>query len=70
MTNNVLNFLSSQCEGKRYTNKSDIWAAGCILYEMTCLQRTFDAKNMPALVQKIVKVSRVLNRTNEDDIFK
>lgn len=29
---------------------------------MTCLQRTFDAKNMPALVQKIVRVRRILQQ--------
>ncbi|TKR97014.1 hypothetical protein L596_010943 [Steinernema carpocapsae] len=43
------------CEGKPYNNKSDIWALGCILYEMACLQKTFDGSNLPAVVNKIMK---------------
>lgn len=46
-----------QCEGKQYDQKSDMWALGCILYEMTSLQRTFDASNLPALIHFITKVS-------------
>ncbi|XP_071479348.1 uncharacterized protein [Diadema antillarum] len=43
------------CEGKPYNEKSDIWALGCILYEMACRQRTFEGTNLPALVNKIMK---------------
>jgi len=45
-----------QCEGKPYNDKSDVWALGCILYEMACLQKTFEGSNLPALVNKIMKV--------------
>ena len=45
-----------QCEGKPYKDKSDIWAVGCILYEMACQQKTFDGSNLPAVVNKIMKV--------------
>ncbi|XP_014670621.1 PREDICTED: uncharacterized protein LOC106811496 [Priapulus caudatus] len=43
------------CEGLPYNEKSDIWAFGCILYEMACRQRTFEGSNLPALVNKIMK---------------
>ncbi|XP_030856391.1 uncharacterized protein LOC100892600 isoform X3 [Strongylocentrotus purpuratus] len=43
------------CEGKPYNGKSDIWALGCILYEMACRQKTFEGTNLPALVNKIMK---------------
>ncbi|XP_054713786.1 LOW QUALITY PROTEIN: serine/threonine-protein kinase Nek8-like [Uloborus diversus] len=43
------------CEGKFYNQKSDIWALGCILYEIACQQKTFEGSNLPALVNKIVK---------------
>ncbi|XP_069689683.1 serine/threonine-protein kinase Nek8-like isoform X2 [Periplaneta americana] len=43
------------CEGKQYDQKSDIWALGCILYEMACLQKTFEGSNLPALVNKIMR---------------
>lgn len=49
-------FILVQCEGKEYDEKSDIWALGCILYEMACLQKTFEGSNLPALVNKIMKV--------------
>uniref|UniRef100_A0A915IG77 Protein kinase domain-containing protein n=1 Tax=Romanomermis culicivorax TaxID=13658 RepID=A0A915IG77_ROMCU len=42
------------CEGKTYNEKSDVWALGCIFYEMACLQKPFDGSNVPAMVNKIV----------------
>lgn len=48
--------IPTQCEGKPYGPKSDIWALGCILYEMACLERTFEGSNLPAVVNKIMKV--------------
>uniref|UniRef100_A0A0K0E9M5 non-specific serine/threonine protein kinase n=1 Tax=Strongyloides stercoralis TaxID=6248 RepID=A0A0K0E9M5_STRER len=43
------------CEGKNYNESTDIWAMGCILYEMACLQKTFEGTNLPALVTHIMK---------------
>ncbi|XP_077295438.1 nimA-like kinase [Arctopsyche grandis] len=43
------------CEGKEYGEKSDIWAMGCILYELCCLHRAFQASSLSALVNKIMQ---------------
>ncbi|KAG5479499.1 hypothetical protein LSCM1_04765 [Leishmania martiniquensis] len=48
-------FSPELCLNKPYNNKSDIWALGCVLYEMTTLNHAFDGSNMKALVQKILK---------------
>ncbi|EPB76838.1 kinase domain protein [Ancylostoma ceylanicum] len=45
------------CSGQPYNEKSDMWALGCILYEMTCLQKAFEGENLPALVNKIMTCS-------------
>lgn len=39
----------------RYNHKSDIWALGCVLYEMTTLKHAFDAQNLNGLATKIIK---------------
>lgn len=43
------------CENLPYEAKSDIWALGCILYELCALERAFQADNLWGLVYKIVK---------------
>ncbi|XP_063884250.1 serine/threonine-protein kinase Nek8-like isoform X1 [Scylla paramamosain] len=58
------------CEGKEYDEKSDIWALGCILYEMACLQKTFEGSNLPALVNKIMKGQFAPIRGNYSPGFK
>jgi serine/threonine protein kinase len=44
------------CENKPYDEKSDIWALGVILYEMTTLNRPFEGKNLEELIEKISKI--------------
>jgi serine/threonine protein kinase len=43
------------CENKPYGFKSDIWALGCVLYELCVLKHAFDANNLLGLVWKIVQ---------------
>jgi len=43
------------CESKPYGFKSDIWALGCVLYEMCVLKHAFDSTNLLGLVWKIVQ---------------
>jgi NIMA (never in mitosis gene a)-related kinase len=43
------------CESKPYSSKSDVWALGCLLYELCTLQHAFSADNLLGLVFKIVK---------------
>jgi NIMA (never in mitosis gene a)-related kinase len=35
--------------------QSDVWALGCVLYELTTLRHAFDGGNMCALVLKILR---------------
>ncbi|KAJ8308251.1 hypothetical protein KUTeg_013125, partial [Tegillarca granosa] len=42
-------------QGARYNNKVDIWALGCILFELLTLTRTFEATNQLRLAYEIVK---------------
>jgi NIMA (never in mitosis gene a)-related kinase 8 len=46
--------------GKGYTFTTDIWSAGCILYEMLTLQKAYNANRLDQLITMI----------NEIDIFK
>ncbi|XP_071481293.1 serine/threonine-protein kinase Nek1-like [Diadema antillarum] len=51
-------YLSPEiCENKPYNNKSDIWALGCVLYEILTLKHAFEAGNMKNLVLKIIRGS-------------
>lgn len=43
------------CQNKPYTYKSDVWALGCILYELCTLKHAFCAENLLGLVFKIVQ---------------
>ena len=48
-------YLSPEiCQEKPYNNKSDVWALGCILYELCTFKHPFEAKNQGALILKIM----------------
>ena len=48
-------YLSPEiCEEKPYNEKSDVWALGCILYELCTFKHPYNAKNQPALFLKII----------------
>ncbi|GFR44775.1 hypothetical protein Agub_g6107 [Astrephomene gubernaculifera] len=51
-------YLSPEiCQNRKYNQKSDIWSLGCVLYELATLKHAFEAPNMRALIQKIIKGS-------------
>nr|XP_055034535.1 NIMA-related kinase 12 [Misgurnus anguillicaudatus] len=49
-------YLSPElCQDVPYSNKSDMWAVGCLLYELCALKPAFEAKNLLSLFYKIIK---------------
>lgn len=49
-------YLSPEiCEEKPYNEKSDIWALGCCIYQMSTLKHPFNASSQPALIMKILR---------------
>lgn len=49
-------YLSPEiCQQKAYAWPSDIWAMGCILYELCCLKVPFDAPDLRSLVNRITR---------------
>lgn len=49
-------YLSPEiAEQKPYNNKSDVWSAGCVLYEVATFKHPFEASNMQALVIQILR---------------
>ncbi|XP_063361282.1 serine/threonine-protein kinase Nek8-like [Cydia amplana] len=45
------------CEGKPYDTKSDVWALGCLLYEMCTHKRPFESETLVGLVKAITSES-------------
>ena len=44
-------------KNKPYGYKSDVWALGCVLYEMCNLRHAYDAKSINGLAVKILRGS-------------
>ncbi|OWF35461.1 serine/threonine-protein kinase Nek4-like [Mizuhopecten yessoensis] len=62
-------YLSPElCQDIPYSSKSDVWALGCVLYEMCALKPPFDAQNLISLFMKIIKAEyeRVPNQYSDD----
>ncbi|KAK8406146.1 hypothetical protein O3P69_007099 [Scylla paramamosain] len=55
--------------GLPYNHKSDVWALGCCLYELTTLKHAFPARDIPGLISKISKGKIVgLDEQYSDDL--
>ena len=50
-----LYFSPELCQEKPYNEKSDMWALGCLVYEMAAQRTPFTAANQVALASKIVQ---------------
>ncbi|XP_014068563.2 serine/threonine-protein kinase Nek4 [Salmo salar] len=44
-----------QCQDVPYSSKSDVWALGCLLYEICALRPPFAASNLLSLLYKIIR---------------
>ena len=45
------------CRGEAYNQKTDVWALGCIIYEMSLRKKCFEGYNDENIKQKIVQYS-------------
>jgi hypothetical protein len=49
-------YLSPEvCSGQQYNVKSDVWALGCVLYELAALRKPFDGSNLPGIIFSIMR---------------
>ena len=52
----IIKFISPEVwRDQPYDHKSDVWSAGCVLYEMTTLKPPFRAEDMEGLYKKILR---------------
>lgn len=60
-----------QISDQKYNEKSDIWSAGCVIYEFTALRAPFEATNQIQLAMKIKsgKIERIPSQYS-DELFK
>jgi NIMA (never in mitosis gene a)-related kinase len=59
-----------QIDEKQYDHKSDIWSAGCVIYEIISLRAPFEATNKVQLAYKIKlgKIERIPSQYS-DSLF-
>lgn len=60
-----------QISDEKYNEKSDIWSAGCVIYEYAALRAPFEATKKIELVMKIKsgKIDRIPSQYS-DELFK
>ena len=46
-------FSPEMCQEEKYNEKCDVWALGCLIYEMSALKPPFNATNQLALAKRI-----------------
>ena len=64
-------YLSPEiCEEKPYNEKSDVWALGCIVYELCTFNHPFNAKSQGALILKILNSNPIPIRSSYSDNLK
>ncbi|KAL3072974.1 hypothetical protein niasHS_017948 [Heterodera schachtii] len=52
----TMNYVSPEiCEGRAYGPKSDVWAVGCVLYELVELHKAFDGDSIQLLLLRIAR---------------
>ena len=50
-------------QGKGYGPKTDVWALGCILYELCTLRKAFDAPNLGAITIRIMRCASLTSHS-------
>lgn len=47
-------YSPERCRGEKYGTPSDVWALGCVLFELLCLEKAFRADNLRDLVGSVL----------------
>eukprot|EP01062_Namystynia_karyoxenos_P072642 TRINITY_DN6896_c0_g3_i1.p1 TRINITY_DN6896_c0_g3~~TRINITY_DN6896_c0_g3_i1.p1 ORF type:complete len:589 (+),score=195.87 TRINITY_DN6896_c0_g3_i1:108-1769(+) len=49
-------YLSPEiCENRPYNHSTDVWSAGCVIYEIAALEKAFSGSNILAVVRKVTE---------------